>query len=300
VQSNVAVGTPDYISPEILRAHQYSLQAMEDGKGRYGAECDWWSLGVLLRFSRMILLFSSEEAKDLMRRLFAVQNAARTKWFRRLQESSLVIGVNWATIRERFCSTSSNSVFSGLHLPFVGFTFSSKSRLSGFGVQNGIDYHTEENNYIYEQRIQKLEHDKMDLQRRLREMSKFFKQQGIIFDGEDYGKNRSTEAESRKLQDEINTLRKRKSELEMETSKLRKEHRDMMCGKQELDSLQDEKILRLRELEKALRFAKAENDELHRDLMDCHEKLKLQAKDLKDALGQRKLAMTEYAEVSDK
>lgn len=36
------------------------------------------------------------------------------------------------------------------------------------------------------------------------------------------------------------------------------------------------------------------------DLIDCHEKLKLQAKELKDALGQRKLAMAEYAEVSDK
>lgn len=42
------------------------------------------------------------------------------------------------------------------------------SRLSGFGMQNGIDYHIEENHLIYEQRIQKLEHDKMDLQRRLR------------------------------------------------------------------------------------------------------------------------------------
>jgi serine/threonine protein kinase len=40
VTSPVVVGTPDYISPEVLKANE--------SNGAYGGECDFWSLGITL------------------------------------------------------------------------------------------------------------------------------------------------------------------------------------------------------------------------------------------------------------
>ncbi|CAH0726016.1 unnamed protein product, partial [Brenthis ino] len=40
VRASNAVGTPDYISPEVLQS--------QNGEGIYGRECDWWAVGIFL------------------------------------------------------------------------------------------------------------------------------------------------------------------------------------------------------------------------------------------------------------
>ncbi|CAK9804243.1 Serine/threonine-protein kinase Genghis Khan [Anthophora quadrimaculata] len=328
-QSNVAVGTPDYISPEILRA-------MEDGQGQYGPECDWWSLGVCMYemlygetpfyaeslvetygkimnhkncfdFPADDLYEVSEEAKDLMRKLICsselrlgqngIDDFKKHPWFD---------GVNWDTLRDSTAPyipevssptdtsnfdvddtdvrssdavpPAANSAFSALHLPFVGFTFTQGSCISDLGCLSV----TTQN----DKRVQILEEENAQLIQALEDLKK------QISMSHSPGISPDSNNATRKLQDEINTLTKRNCELESQLKS--------MEVPRELRNLDNGDMTKLRELEKLVRALRLEKEEAVKDKLDAQEKLKLQDKELKDALTQRKLAMTEYTEVTDK
>ncbi|XP_074861359.1 serine/threonine-protein kinase MRCK gamma isoform X2 [Carettochelys insculpta] len=216
VESAVAVGTPDYISPEIL-------QAMEDGKGKYGPECDWWSLGVCMyellfgetpfyaeslveTYGKIMnhedhLQFPpditdvSEPAKDLIRGLLCQQELRLGQnGLEDFKRHPFFKGIDWANIRASTppfvpevsspADTSnfdvdddtlkeletlppvSHSAFTGHHLPFVGFTFTSGRPLS---EQKPPSPSPSPDVAQLEKRIRNLEREKVELIRKLRE-----------------------------------------------------------------------------------------------------------------------------------
>ncbi|KAK0091664.1 hypothetical protein PV326_002890 [Microctonus aethiopoides] len=330
VQSNVAVGTPDYISPEILRA-------MEDGQGRYGPECDWWSLGVCMyemlygetpfyaeslveTYGRIMnhkncfdfpaddAYDVSDEAKDLMKKLICssdfrlgqngIDDFKKHPWFN---------GVNWDTLRDSTAPyipevssptdtsnfdvddtdvrssdavpPSANSAFSALHLPFIGFSFTQGSCISDLGSLPVIPIKDKSQKMLEEDNARLLE-TIADLKNQIGSSS--------ISPTVSPDSNTAT----RKLQDEINTLTKRNCELEVQLKSLE--------APREIRSMDNGDMTKLQELEKLVRLLRMEKDEAIKDKLDTQEKFKLQDKELKDALTQRKLAMAEYTEVTDK
>ncbi|XP_049291756.1 serine/threonine-protein kinase Genghis Khan isoform X1 [Anopheles funestus] len=325
VQSNVAVGTPDYISPEILRA-------MEDGQGKYGPECDWWSLGVCMYemlfgetpFYAESLVETygkimnhknsfdfpnddeeygvSEQAKDLIRRLICapeyrlgqngIDDFKAHPWFE---------GINWDTIRNGQAPyipevssptdtsnfdvddtdiklsdavpPTTNPAFSGHHLPFVGFTFTKDSSLSDVGrLSRAITTNS------ISQPLPPLKLEKHGSEE----------------------KQRLSPDSTRKLQDEINILTKRNCELESQIKSFERVGALSVGTAASADSVDGQVDAKLKENEKIIRLLRQEKDDLQKEHQDAIDRLKQQDKELKDALEQRKLAMAEYTEVTDK
>ncbi|KTG04729.1 hypothetical protein cypCar_00020456 [Cyprinus carpio] len=315
VQSSVAVGTPDYISPEIL-------QAMEDGKGKYGPECDWWSLGVCMyemlygetpfyaeslvetygkimnhkeRFQFPLQVTDvSEEAKDLIRRLICSrEHRLGQNGIDDFKQHPFFTGIDWDNIRTceapyipevssptdtsnfdvdddclKNCETlppPSHTAFSGHHLPFVGFTYTSKCTLSDRGclresigppqVDAELQRSLEESlaSEAYERRIQRLEQEKTELTRKLQESTQTV--QALQYPDPDAPVNANKEVEIRSLKSEINILKKQ------------------IAASIDLSSLQE--------------------------LLELAEKVKAQGKELKEAHSQKKMAIEEFSELNE-
>ncbi|XP_016311346.1 serine/threonine-protein kinase MRCK alpha-like [Sinocyclocheilus anshuiensis] len=352
VQSSVAVGTPDYISPEIL-------QAMEDGKGKYGPECDWWSLGVCMyemlygetpfyaeslvetygkimnhkeRFQFPAHVTDvSENAKDLIRRLICCrEHRLGQNGIEDFKQHPFFSGIDWQNILKcdapyipEVSSPSdtsnfdvdddclkntetmpppSHTAFSGHHLPFVGFTYTSSCTLSDRGclresaapaqmdvsVQRGLEdsLATE----AYERRICRLEQEKLELSRKLQESTKTV--QALQYSSGDGPVSSSREFEIRGLKEEIEMLRKQIAD----TGQVEQQLEQASPARRDLDDSSKQ----IRSLEKQLKSMKQERDNLQKSLQESSEKLKTQGKELKEADSQRKMAMQEFADVSEK
>ncbi|XP_039624061.1 myotonin-protein kinase isoform X2 [Polypterus senegalus] len=179
VCSSIAVGTPDYLSPEIL-------QAVEDSSQCYGPECDWWSMGIcsfemffgqapfyadsITETYAKIISFRehfefprgfpevSEEARDLISGLISEREQRMGRnGIEDFQNHSFFTGIDWENLHH--CqppfqpevanstdtsnfdvvedSLSEQEIFSemledtplGIHLAFVGYSYTATSRL---------------------------------------------------------------------------------------------------------------------------------------------------------------------------
>lgn len=350
VQSSVAVGTPDYISPEIL-------QAMEDGKGKYGPECDWWSLGVCMyemlygetpfyaeslvetygkimnhkeRFQFPLQMTDvSEEAKDLIRRLICSrEHRLGQNGIDDFKQHPFFTGIDWDNIRTceapyipevssptdtsnfdvdddclKNCETlppPSHTAFSGHHLPFIGFTYTSKCTLSDRGclresigpaqVDADLQRSLEESlaSEAYERRIRRLEQEKTELTRKLHESTQTV--QALQYPDSDAPVNSNKEVEIRSLKSEIDILKKQIAD----SGQLEQQLQEASTARRDLED--SSKVIR--GLEKQLKSVTQEKDDLHKELLELGEKVKAQWKELKEAHSHKKLAMEEFSELN--
>ncbi|KAE8586772.1 hypothetical protein XENTR_v10021759 [Xenopus tropicalis] len=353
VQSSVAVGTPDYISPEIL-------QAMEDGMGKYGPECDWWSLGVCMyemlygetpfyaeslvetygkimnheeRFQFPSHIGDvSESAKDVIQRLICSRE-------RRLGQNGIddfkahpfFEGIDWDNIRNleapyipdvsspydtsnfdvdddvlrnpEVIPPSTHSGFSGFHLPFVGFTYTTDSCFSDRGslkdtihsnavtkdedVQRGLQNSLQID--AYERRIRRLEQEKLELNRKLQESTQTVQS---LQGGSRTTGTLTREKEIRKLNEEIERLKNKISD----SNRIERQLEDVVALRQQYEDSTN----KMKGLEKQHRALKQERDDLQKQFSDAQERLKSQTKELKDANQHRKVTQQEFAELTEK
>ncbi|XP_018542354.1 serine/threonine-protein kinase MRCK beta isoform X4 [Lates calcarifer] len=349
VQSSVAVGTPDYISPEIL-------QAMEDGMGRYGPECDWWSLGVCMyemlygetpfyaeslveTYGKIMnheerfqfpshVADVSEDAKDLIQRLLCSrERRLGLNGISDFKSHPFFSGIDWDNIRSAEApyipdvssptDTSnfdvdddvlknpdisppvSHTGFTGQHLPFVGFTYTTDSCFSDHGSVSraGLCLRQEEEGgggggggggqevEVFERRIRRLEQEKQELNRKLQESTQ-------ALQAPTRGGTLTRDKEIKKLNEEIERLKKKLAD----SDRLEHQLEEAVTLRQDYES----STSKLKTLEKQVKTLRQEKDDVHKQLSDSLERLRSQTKELKEAHSQRKLALQEFSELSER
>ncbi|KAI1895402.1 hypothetical protein AGOR_G00105920 [Albula goreensis] len=351
VQSSVAVGTPDYISPEIL-------QAMEDGMGKYGPECDWWSLGVCMyemlygetpfyaeslveTYGKIMnheerfqfpshIVDVSEDAKDLIQRLICSRERRMGQnGIEDFKKHPFFSGIDWDNIRNTEApyipdvsspSDTSNfdvdddvlknpdivppvshTGFSGQHLPFVGFTYTTGSCFSdrsslrqaadGSGPEGDIPRDPESSLQVeaFERRIKRLEQEKLELSRKLQESTQAA--QSLHGSGRGVG-TASRDKEMKKLNEEIERLKKKLAD----SDRLEHQLEEAVTLRQDYES----SSTKLKALDKQVKALRQEKEDIHKQLVESLERLKSQTKELKDAHQQRKLAIQEFSELNER
>ncbi|XP_028903090.1 serine/threonine-protein kinase MRCK alpha isoform X14 [Ornithorhynchus anatinus] len=318
VQSSVAVGTPDYISPEIL-------QAMEDGKGKYGPECDWWSLGVCMyemlygetpfyaeslvetygkimnhkeRFQFPAQVTDvSESAKDLVRRLICSrEHRLGQNGIEDFKNHPFFLGIDWDNIRnceapyipevssptdtsnfdvDDDCLKNSETMpppthtaFSGHHLPFVGFTYTSSCVLSdrsclrvtagppSMDLDVTVQRTLEDSlaTEAYERRIRRLEQEKLELSRKLQESTQTV--QALQYSTVDGPLTASKDLEIKTLKEEIEKLKKQVTD----SGHLEQQLEEASSARRELD----EASRQIKACEKQIKALKQEREDLNK------------------------------------
>uniref|UniRef100_A0A3B4DVN2 non-specific serine/threonine protein kinase n=1 Tax=Pygocentrus nattereri TaxID=42514 RepID=A0A3B4DVN2_PYGNA len=352
VQSSVAVGTPDYISPEIL-------QAMEDGMGKYGPECDWWSLGVCMyemlygetpfyaeslveTYGKIMnheerfqfpshITDVSEDAKDLIQRLICSrERRLGQNGIEEFKKHPFFSGIDWENIRSTeapyipdvsspsdtsnfdvdddvlknpdIAPPISHTGFTGQHLPFVGFTYTTDSCFSDRGClrlaaladgSSGELLRRDEGGGLqleaFERRIRSLEQEKQELNRKLQESTQAA--QSLYGSGRGAG-TLGRDKEIKKLNEEIDRLKKKLAD----SDRLEHQLEEAVTLRQDYES----SSTKLKALDKQVKALRQEKEDIHKQLVESLDRLKSQTKELKDAHQQRKLAMQEFSELNER
>ncbi|XP_065177772.1 serine/threonine-protein kinase MRCK alpha-like [Sycon ciliatum] len=326
VSSTVAVGTPDYISPEILCA-------MDDGKGSYGVECDWWSYGIVVyeilfgetpfyaeslvdTYSQIMHhkeRFSfpedvgtdevSEEARDLIQKLICEpEERLGTHGADDIKTHPFFAEIDWATLHtsappyvpEVGHETDTSNFdeideppaehtqppvsghFAGIHLPFVGFTFTRDTMFNDIcsrrEVPNGVPLKVSSSNVAPSSSlIKSMEEERNALQEEMKKILQEAKDRQRSYEERLQTQYVACSDLEQRLQSTEQTLARMVQDNELLSSDLELAREEAQAQEQELQTLRRNVTTETNEKNEELNTLKAANAKLKLSLREAEE-----------------------------